>query len=186
MKVGIIGQKWLAHEVFNSLIDQRHEVVFAAAPGEGDRLFRAAGERGVPAFAYKADGLSALEAFSVDLLICAHAFIFVPASLRAKAAYAIGYHPSLLPLFKGRRSVDDAISARQNVTGGTVYHLSDDWDAGPVAFQDWCFIHKGETAAGLWRRALAPMGRELLLKAADHLELYGFIPGQEQEAIGEL
>lgn len=78
MKMGIIGQKWLAHEV-----------VFAAAPGEGDRLFRAAGERGVPAFAYKADGLN----------------------------------------------------------------------------------------------ALAPMGRELLLKAADHLSCYGFIPKGEQELI---
>jgi methionyl-tRNA formyltransferase len=71
----------------------------------------------------------------------------------------------------------------ESITGGTVYHLTDDWDSGPTAFKNWCFIQNGETAPELWRRALAPMGLELIVKAADHFAWYGFIPSEEQPSL---
>ncbi|MUZ76247.1 methionyl-tRNA formyltransferase [Agrobacterium vitis] len=182
MKIGIIGQKWLAHQVFDQL-RQSYEIGFVAVPDETDRLHTAGIEACVPVVCYKTEGLQRLLDHPVDLLICAHAFVFIPADVRAIASHAIGYHPSLLPLHKGCHSIEDAINAGDRITGGTVYHLTDAMDAGPVAFQDWCFIHEGETATNLWRRVLAPMGVEMLLNAADHLSAYGFLPSEGQEEI---
>ncbi|WP_137132760.1 formyltransferase family protein [Rhizobium sp. FY34] len=157
MKVGIIGQKWLAQQVFDQL-RQSYQIGFVAVPDETDRLHTAAMEAGAVVVCYKREGLWRLLDHPVDLLICAHAFVFIPPEVRAVASQAIGYHPSLLPLHKGRHSIEDAIKAGDRITGGSVYHLTDEMDAGPVVSQNWCFIHEGETAPGLWRRVLAPMG----------------------------
>jgi methionyl-tRNA formyltransferase len=182
MKVGLIGQKWLAAEVFKALND-RYQVAFVAVPCPSDRLYALAMAADVPAIVYGSAGLDALAGLSVDLLICANAFVFVPDWIRQQARYSIGFHPSLLPLYRGKTSTADAIAAGESVTGGTVYHLTDEMDGGPIAFQDWCFIQEGETAAELWRRALAPMGLGLLIKAADHLAGYGSIPTEEQHLL---
>ncbi|OCP17364.1 MULTISPECIES: formyltransferase family protein [unclassified Ensifer] len=181
MKIGIIGQKWLAAAVLDQLRD--HEIAFAAAPSAGDRFHEAARAAGVPTIEYAGVGLGGALRYRVDLLICAHAFVFVPAEVRAIADYAIGYHPSLLPLHRGRNAVDATMAAGDRIAGGSVYHLTDEMDGGPIAFQDWCFVREGETAADLWRRALAPIGVELLVKAADHLSAYGFIPADQQEQL---
>jgi methionyl-tRNA formyltransferase len=182
MKIGLIGQKWLAAEVFKALHDQ-YEVVFVAVPSPNDRLYALAMAADVPAIIYGSAGLDALAGLSVDLLICANAFVFVPEWIRRQARYSIGFHPSLLPLYRGRTSVADAIAAGERITGGTVYHLTDEMDGGPVAFQDWCFVQEGETPADLWRRALAPMGLEMIIKTADHLAGYGFVPTEVQLVI---
>ncbi|TRL38045.1 formyltransferase family protein [Rhizobium straminoryzae] len=179
MKIGLIGQKWLAAEVFKALNDH-HDMAFVAVPRASDRLYALAMAADVPAILYGSTGLDALAGISVDLLICANAFVFVPAWVRQQARDTIGFHPSLLPLHRGRTAVADVIAAGERITGGTVYHLTDEMDGGPVAFQDWCFIQENETPADLWRRALAPMGLELLTRAVDHLAVYGFIPAEEQ------
>lgn len=180
LNIGIIGQKWLAAEVFKEL-NPAHRIVYVAAPGSDDRLYKVAKDCGVSAMTYGRQPLSQLDLPAVDLLICAHAFVRVPDSVLGRAGAAIGYHPSLLPLHKGMRSIEETLAAGDPVTGGTVYHLTDEMDGGPVVFQDWCFVHRGETAAELWRRALAPMGFELLVKAVDYLQGYGFLPAEEQQ-----
>ena len=182
MRIGIIGQKWLAAEVFRALLPV-HEIAFVAVPNQQDRLWQLAMAADVAAYCYGGCGLDALAGQVVDLILCAHAFVFVPAHVRDQARYCIGYHPSLLPVHPGRHAVADAVAAGDRVTGGTVYHLTDAMDGGPIAFQDWCFIGRDEQSADLWRRALGPMGLELLLKATDHLEAYGFIPAEEQELV---
>lgn len=47
---------------------------------------------------------------------------------------------------------------RDRVTGGTVYWLDDNLDAGDIAAQAHAFIQPGDTAAELWRRELFPLG----------------------------
>lgn len=182
MKLGLIGQKWLAAEVFKALAPS-HQIAYVAAPSSSDRLYAVAAEKGVPAIDYGVTPLASCVLPAVDLIVCAHAFVHIPESVRTTAAFAIGYHPSLLPLHKGRKSIENTLAAGDPVTGGTVYHLTEELDAGPVVFQDWCFVRQGESAAELWRRALAPIGLELLLKAVDHLECYGFLPSEEQQTL---
>ncbi len=129
MKLCLIGQKWLATEVFKALAPT-HQIAYVAAPSSSDRLYALASENGVPAIDYGLSPLASCTLPAVDVLICAHAFVHVPESVRTTAAFAIGYHPSLLPLYKGKRSIEMTIAAGDPVTGGTVYHLTEELDAG--------------------------------------------------------
>ncbi|MCT7667170.1 formyltransferase family protein [Shinella kummerowiae] len=183
MKVGIVGQKWLGESVFKAL-SKELQIVFVAAPLKGDRLAEASKEAGLEPVIHGEHGLAGIfPPCKLDLLIAAHTFVHIPAELRSAADWCIGYHPSLLPLHRGRNAVEAAVAAGDKVTGGTAFHLDEGFDTGPIAFQDWCFIGRQETPADLWRRALAPIGVDLLVKAASHLLDYGFIPGEEQAVL---
>jgi methionyl-tRNA formyltransferase len=52
------------------------------------------------------------------------------------------------------------------VVGGTVYHLTDRVDGGPVALQRYAVVAPHTPASTLWRDTLAPMGLEMLREAA--------------------
>lgn len=183
MRIALIGQKWIGAQVLEA-IGGAAAVQIVAAPDKEDRLAAAAEKAGIETFIYGGRGLDDLVLPEpVDILITAGSFAFVPASLRASAGWCVGYHPSLLPLYKGKRAIEDAIQARESVTGGSVYHLTGDIDAGDIVFQDWCFIRQNDTPAEIWRRCLAPLGVELLARTVDHLDSYGFLPATAQ---GEL
>lgn len=180
MKVGIVGQKWLGESVFKEL-SKGLQIVFVAAPSKDDRLAMASKEAGLEPVIHGERGLAGiLPPCRLDLLIAAHAFVYIPAELRSSADWCIGYHPSLLPLHRGRNAVEAAVEAGDKITGGTVFHLDEGFDTGPVVFQDWCFVGRDENARTLWRRALAPLGLDLLVRAASHLQDYGFVPAAEQ------
>lgn len=55
------------------------------------------------------------------------------------------------------------------MTGGSVYHLTERTDAGPLAAQEHLFVPPGSTAQSLWRDHLAPLGVRLLLKVVADL-----------------
>lgn len=159
MNVVIIGQKWLAQRLFKLCLDNGHKVLCVVAPNPNDRLFEAACEAGVTAFDRlpPADGLP-----ECDVILAAHAHVFIGAAVRQRAAYgAVGYHPSLLPRHRGRDAVRWAVQMRETVTGGTLYRMDDGADTGAVLLQDWCFIRPDDTAQSLWQRELAPMGLRL-------------------------
>jgi methionyl-tRNA formyltransferase len=178
MRIAIIGQKWLGAEVVK-LAASFGKVVVAIGP-EGDRMLREAAAMGGECFALAALSEPASLPGGLDVILSAHATWRIPASVRALARYTIGYHPSLLPLRPGRHAVPETIAGGDRVTGGTLFHLDDGYDTGPVAFQDWCFVPEGADAAGLWREALAPLGVELFEKALAHLAAYDFIPAERQ------
>jgi methionyl-tRNA formyltransferase len=161
-RIVIVGQKWLAAEIFAALADEVSAVV---APSPNDRLARAAAGRGVPVSLVKNGCIDADAAPGRhNLLIAAHAHWKVPAGLRHRCGLAIGYHPSLLPRHRGRDAIAAALAAGDRVTGGTVYELDDGWDTGPIIAQESCDIEPGETAARLWREKLGPMGLAMLLR----------------------
>lgn len=154
MRIVIIGQKWLAAELLHQCVRQGHRVLAVSAP-EDDKLAHSAQQYAVP-------NLALANLPECDIILCAHAHVFIPATVRDKAQYgAYGYHPSLLPRHRGRDAIRWAIHMREPVTGGTVYHMDDGADTGDIAVQDWCHIAPGDTAAELWRRELAPMGLRL-------------------------
>lgn len=184
MRVYLCGQKHFGAEAFKALRSAGHEVVGVSSPpwanerlsrlsetGERpDRLRSAADLAGVP---WRSSGglTAATLPDGVDLIIAAHSHDFVGARTRAKARLgAIGYHPSLLPLHRGRDAVRWAVRMGDRVTGGSVYWLTDAVDGGPIAAQDWCFVRPDDTAESLWRRDLAPMGVRLLLAVVGDLQ----------------
>ena len=98
MRITIIGQKWLAAELLQQCLRDGHQVTAVYAPNSADRLFQAAAAHGVPAQTALPAALP-----ECDVILAAHAHVFIPKSLRDQARYgAVGYHPSLLPRHRGR------------------------------------------------------------------------------------
>ena len=73
------------------------------------------------------------------------------------------------------------MKCRDPIAGGSVYHLSDGMDEGPIAAQEWCFVYPDDDAGSLWRRALAPMGLRLLMRVIGDIETRGHADAVEQD-----
>jgi methionyl-tRNA formyltransferase len=184
MRIMIVGQKWLAAETLKLCLALDHLVIKAAAPSADDRLIHAA----IGTDTHAAVVGRHLEAHHVldgtDLIVAAHAHCYITPEARQKARLgAIGYHPSLLPLHRGRDAIEWAIRMHEPVTGGSVYWMDDRADGGAVIAQDWCFIRPGDTAAGLWRRELAPMGLRLFGRALERIAEDGTVGSLQDEAL---
>ncbi|HWE92032.1 MAG TPA: formyltransferase family protein [Pseudonocardiaceae bacterium] len=181
MRIFLVGQGFFAAQVAGELTVAGHRVLGAASPrlrdGHNDKEDPRSWDR-LRAWAHRAAAnwtdSTVLRPDEVpedtELIVAAHAHAFIGAAARRRARVAaIGYHPSLLPLHRGRDAVRWTVRDRDRVTGGTVYHLTDRVDAGPVAAQEHVLVPPTVTARGLWRDLLAPLGVRLLLRVADDL-----------------
>jgi methionyl-tRNA formyltransferase len=173
INVFLCGQKHFGASVLSAIAGQ-YKVLGVSSPAfaghsatDGSQIFdrvRATAERlGIPWQAtVRAESLPP----GTDLIVAAHSHDFIGRRTRAQAKFgAIGYHPSLLPLHRGRDAVRWAVHAGDRVTGGSVYWLTDHVDGGPIAAQEHLLLRPGDTAETLWRERLAPLGVRLLLKA---------------------
>lgn len=167
MNIYLCGQRYFGREALRLILSLGHTVVGVSAPpetsdGRLDRLWALADHLHIPRYPagrLNADTLPA----DVDLIVAAHSYDFISRRTRLRTRLgAIGYHPSLLPLHRGRDAVRWVVKLRERITGGSVFWLNDTVDGGPIAAQDWCFVQRGDTAEELWRRDLQPMGLRLL------------------------
>lgn len=175
MRVYLCGQKAFGAAALQLLLDMGQEVLGVSAPpesthGRADRLWGLATDQRLPlmpAGTLRAETLPD----GVDLIVAAHSHDFIGRRTRARAKLgAIGYHPSLLPLHRGRDAIRWTIRMGEKIAGGSVYWLTDTVDGGPIAAQDWCFVRPGDTAQDLWRRDLQPMGLRLLRRTIGDIE----------------
>lgn len=172
-KVLLFGTKWLGAEMVSRLVaaDVSAAVV---TTDPSDRTARAAFDHGVP-WTAKADDapLMAMDfPWRPDLILSAHSFRILPPWVLAYARLGcIGYHPSLLPTYKGRHAIQRALADGQRIVGGTAYWMTAEVDGGPIVvargrqLQERVQTLPGEAASDLWRRALAPLGADLLMEA---------------------
>jgi len=171
MNLYVCGQKAFGAAVFQMCVQEKYSVVGVSAPltssrdpRRPDRLRAAADAAGIPVLPAGMLNAETLPE-DVDLILAAHSHDFIGRKTRLRAGIgAIGYHPSLLPLHRGRDSVRWAIKMGDKVAGGTIYWLSDTVDAGDMAAQDYCFIEPYEVAEDLWRDKLFPMGVRLFAR----------------------
>lgn len=173
MRVVLSGQKWFGRQVLELLLSLGHEVVLVSAPlgtpDRPDRLRTRAEHLGLPTLIAGQLNHRTLPP-DIDLIVCAHSHDFIGRRTRQRCRLgAIGYHPSLLPLHRGRDAVRWAIQQRDRVTGGTVFWLTDTVDGGPIAAQQHVLIRPEDTADTLWRRELAPLGLTLLRRVLTDL-----------------
>lgn len=182
MRVMIIGQKWFGAEVLKLCLARGDDVAAVSAPRVDDRLAALAADQGVPLCQVSKRLDASWVPDKVDVIVCAHAHIFVTPQARSKARHgALGYHPSLLPRHRGRDAIRWALHMGDQMTGGTAYWLDDGADTGDIAAQDWCWVRPGDTPDELWRRDLAPMGLRLLTKVLDSLDR-GSVVREPQDA----
>ena len=126
MRVYLCGQKRFGAATLKLLLALGHDCAGVSAPlasssdpNRPDRLRAAAGDAGIPLMPA---GMLSAETLpgGVDLIIAAHSHDFIGRKTRHRAALgAIGYHPSLLPLHRGRDAVRWALKMGDRVTGGT-------------------------------------------------------------------
>lgn len=183
LKILLAGQKSFGAAVFEMLLKTGTPAEWVTSPLGDDALTRSALRAGldiIPPGGINDGGLPG----GVDLIIAAHSHDFIGAAARRGARIgAIGYHPSLLPLHRGRDAVRWAIKMGDRVTGGSVYWLDDNVDGGPLAAQAWCFIRPGDTAGVLWRRDLFPMGLALFDKVLRDIEAGRLVMEPQDEAL---
>ena len=169
LNIVLCAQRSFGSAVFRMLKEKQGVQIASVFTPEGDGLATLAGMYHIPvlpAGTLRADRLPD----GIDLIVAAHSHDFISRAVRNRLSIgAIGYHPSLLPLHRGRDAVRWTIRMGDRIAGGTVFWLSDTVDGGPVAAQDWCFVRPEDTAQSLWRRELFPMGVRLLSRAVDEI-----------------
>ncbi|MYZ48799.1 formyltransferase family protein [Propylenella binzhouense] len=183
MEIALLGSRWFGAQMLERLMARGHDL-HVVAPTEDDRLAASARSAGVSVtVAHNPRRIRPEEIpGDVDLIVGAHLHAFTPEEVRRKARIAaIGYHPSLLPRHRGIAAVEWTIKLGDPIAGGSVYHMSDEMDAGAIAAQDWCFVYPGEDAGELWRRALAPMGLRLLAEVVDFVAAHGYCEARPQD-----
>jgi glycine cleavage system regulatory protein/folate-dependent phosphoribosylglycinamide formyltransferase PurN len=185
MKLALVGSRYFGALVLDALRKEEGVTITGVvAPAADDRLALAAQKAGLPVHVLANPKLVPAEAVpeGTDLVVAAHTHARVSNEALARSKHGgIGYHPSLLPRHRGIAAVEWTVLEGDPIAGGSVYHLADGWDAGPLAAQDWCFVAKGENARDLWERALAPMGLKLLTQVVRHARDHGSVPALPQD-----
>lgn len=185
MNILLAGQKAFGAEVFTALRKLPGvKIITVSAPLGGEKLDRLAGQAKeyrvpiIPSGSLRAAAMPE----GVDLIVAAHAHDYISEKVRLRAVYGgIGYHPSLLPIHRGRDAIRWALRMGDRITGGTVYRLSNKMDGGNVLAQEHVFIPPGATAMDLWRDALFPLGVRMLCRVVENFRDHGFINGIPQD-----
>jgi methionyl-tRNA formyltransferase len=180
MRIALIGSRWFGAEMLKLLNTRGHDI-HVVAPDAEDRLAKTAVALGYTPVLHTGRRRVTHEDLpgEFDVVLGAHSHAFIPLD-KAKIA-SLGYHPSLLPRWRGIAAVEWTIKAGDPIAGGSVYHLTDEMDAGGIAAQDWCFVLPGEDDASLWRRELGPMGLRLMIKVIDEIAATGVCRADPQD-----
>src|ERR1700744_2162318 len=149
MKITLVGSRDFGRAVLDLLLKEPGiEVARVAVPSADDRLAEGARAAGLEVYVHENPHIVPLEAIApgTDLIVTAHSHARVAHDAVASPRLGgIGYHPPLLPRPRGRPAVEWTVRAGEPVAGGSIYHLADKLDAGPIAAQDWVFVKKGES-----------------------------------------
>lgn len=183
----IAGQKHFGMavaELVQALCRYRVAAVCCPTGGKPDALADFAHWHGLPVIpsgALTAESIRAACPDGLDLVITAHCHDFIRREVRELPRIGcLGYHPSLLPLWRGKTAIECQIASGDRVTGGTVYWLDSTFDGGPVAAQRHAIIPHGSTPGSLWRDVLQPLGVHLLAEVLIDLD-HGFHPSAPQD-----
>jgi methionyl-tRNA formyltransferase len=178
VRIALAGTRSFGAAVLGAVMAEGHEVAQVFAP-LGDRLDFAARQKGLDT----RDRLVADQlAPDLDLIVCAHAHVFVSEKARNRTKLGgIGYHPSLLPRHRGRDAVRWTVHMREAIAGGSVYWLSNQMDGGPIAAADWLHVRPDWTHHDLWHE-LFPMGVRLIVKTLADLDAGRLVRIPQDEA----
>lgn len=185
MNILLSGQKFFGAKIFDEISKINGVNISAvSAPVTGeklDKLAEKAEKYKIPLIAAGALNASTMPE-NIDLIIAAHSHDFIGEKTRLRAKFGgIGYHPSLLPIHRGRDSIRWAIKMRDRVTGGTVYRLSNKIDGGDILAQKHVFIKPDDNEKTLWEYTLQPLGVELIVETVKKFLSDGYVLGTPQD-----
>ena len=103
--------------------------------------------------AYESELLKQLGINAVDLIVLAgYMRIIGPTVLTTYANRILNIHPSLLPYYPGKSSIQDAFEANEKETGVTVHFVDEGVDTGPIIAQEMVAILPEDTLDSLEAR----------------------------------
>jgi methionyl-tRNA formyltransferase len=173
MRIVLFGQAAFGRDVLKALRDAGEEVVAVSTPRPGarpDALFEAATEAALPVIetpSLRQDApFQRYLALNPELLVFAFVTDIVRKPVLDAATHgAIQYHPSLLPLHRGRTAMNWPIIAGETKTGLTIFWVDEGIDTGPILLQREIEIGSQDTVGSLYFDRLYPMGIEALVEA---------------------
>ena len=177
MRIAIVGQKDFGKSALEAFAARGDEIagVFCAPEKAGsppDPLAVTATERNIPVFRLpnlkSEEARRVLGSLQADLGVMAYVLQFVPQDFAKVPRFGtIGYHPSLLPKYRGPSSINWPIIRGDTVTGLTIFRPTDGLDEGPIVLQKETPIGPDDTLGKVYFDRLYPMGVAALLEAAD-------------------
>lgn len=133
------------------------EVVLLVSDNPEAIAVKRAKDESIPVFTFRAKDFSNKQAYEevileklsqrqVDFIVLAgYMRLFGLALLNAYGGKIINVHPSLLPAFKGKDAIDQALEYGVKVTGVTVHYVDEGMDTGPIIAQQAVTIEPDET-----------------------------------------
>ena len=177
MRIAMIGQKDFGKASLEAFADRGDEIacVFCAPEKPGspaDPLVGAAEQRGIRVFRLanlkSEEARAVLRSLEVEVGIMAFVLQFVPQDFANIPRYrTLGFHPSLLPRYRGPSSINWPIIRGDTRTGLTIFRPTDGLDEGPIVLQKETPIGPDDTLGKVYFERLFPMGIAALLEAAD-------------------
>ena len=173
MRVAIFGQAAFGADVFNALKDENVNIVGVSPPraqNRPDPLQEAAESNEIPIIAtpdLKNDAFfQEYLSWHPDLLVFAFVTDIVKKNVLDAAQYgAIQYHPSLLPLYRGRSAMNWPIINGATKTGISIFWVDEGIDTGPILLQHEVDISYEESMGSLYFNKLYPLGVKSLVES---------------------
>ena len=173
MRIVVIGQAAFGRDVFDALREAGENIVGVSTPRQRSRpdpLFEAATEAGLPIIVTpdlrKEEPFQQYLDLKPELLVFAFVTDIVRKNVLEAATHgAIQYHPSLLPLYRGRTAINWAILGGETRTGLTIFWVDEGIDTGPILLQRDVEIGPDDSVGSLYFDQLYPMGVEALVEA---------------------
>jgi len=101
------------------------------------------------------DAVAEIDACAPDLIVCAgYMRVIHAAEVTSRLGRIINIHPSLLPLFKGLDTHQQALAAGVTEHGASVHYVTAELDGGPVIAQARVPVLAGDTPEQLAARVL--------------------------------
>ena len=152
---------------------RKHEVVLMIHNKKKCGAAKRADKLGIPHCHIKSTSeeqiIKLFEAWRVDLIVLAGWMkIISPQFIEAFPRKIINVHPSLLPKYKGLNAVQQALDAKDEVTGCTVHYVTEELDSGEIILQSEVPILPEDTLESL-TKVIQQREYDILPRAIDNV-----------------
>ena len=152
---------------------RKHEVVLMIHNKKKCGAAKRADKLGIPHCHIKSINeeqiIQLFQAWRVDLIVLAGWMkIISPQFIEAFPRKIINVHPSLLPKYKGLNAVQQALDAKDEVTGCTVHYVTEELDSGEIILQSEVPILPEDTLESL-TKVIQQREYDILPRAIDNV-----------------
>lgn len=134
--VNAIANKELAAKVVCVVSDKPHAYVLKRAHKDKIPTIACSPKHFTSKHEFEEAILEMLSQYSIDYIVCAgYMRIIGPTLLHAYPGRILNIHPSLLPKYKGKNALQQALEQKDTTLGASVHYIDETLDGGPIIEQ---------------------------------------------------